>query len=86
MLDLKQRLLRYPCSYLIYSDAFDALPVVAQEYLWRRLAEILTGKDTAGAYAGLSMPIDRPSLEILLETKPAFSQWIQRHCADRQVK
>ena len=25
-LDLHQRLLRYPCSYLIYSEAFDALP------------------------------------------------------------
>ena len=29
-LDLDQRLMKYPCSYMIYSDAFDALPAAAR--------------------------------------------------------
>ena len=29
-LDLARRLLRYPCSYMIYTDAFDALPPATQ--------------------------------------------------------
>ena len=31
--DLKTRLFKYPCSYLIYSDAFDALPSEMKLYL-----------------------------------------------------
>jgi hypothetical protein len=82
MLDLEKRLLRFPCSYLIYSDAFEALPAAAQEYLWQRLEEILTGKDTAGAYAGMPA-VDRQAVfEILLETKPSFAQWMQCHRSD----
>src|SRR6185295_8248649 len=34
-LDLQTRLMRYPCSYLIYSTAFDALPREMKTYLWR---------------------------------------------------
>jgi hypothetical protein len=43
--DLQRRLMRYPCSYLIYSKEFDALPDMAKEYVYRRLVEILTGKE-----------------------------------------
>ena len=32
-LDLKTRLFRYPCSFLIYSDAFTALPPAARDQL-----------------------------------------------------
>src|SRR5690606_18156112 len=40
-LDLEHRLFRYPCSYLIYSNAFDALPEAMREYVWRRLWAVL---------------------------------------------
>jgi hypothetical protein len=30
-LDLERRLMRYPCSYMIYSEAFDNLPSEARE-------------------------------------------------------
>ncbi len=32
--DLRSRLMRYPCSFLIYSDAFDALPPQARDAVW----------------------------------------------------
>ena len=36
-LDLQTRLLRYPCSYLIYSESFDALPPAVRDRVLRRL-------------------------------------------------
>ncbi len=42
--DLQQRMFRYPCSYLIYSDAFDALPKPALDLLYRKLWLVLTGQ------------------------------------------
>ncbi len=40
-LDLQTRLFRYPCSYLIYSDSFERLPVAAKDYIYQRLREVL---------------------------------------------
>jgi hypothetical protein len=40
-LDLESRLFRYPLSYLIYSDAFQALPQVVKRTVYARLREIL---------------------------------------------
>ncbi len=42
-LDLGKRLLKYPCSYLIYSDAFDALPPPAKDAVYRRMWDVLSG-------------------------------------------
>lgn len=71
-LDLKTRLLRYPLSYLIYSDSFDALPSSVKVAIARRLDEVLSGKDTQAAFDALS-GTDRAAIrEILAETKPGF--------------
>ena len=71
--DLKRRLFRYPCSYTIYSEAFDALPVPAKAYIYRRLREVLSGQDRSKAFAHLSVA-DRGAIwDILSETKPGFS-------------
>jgi len=40
-LDLKTRMFRYPCSFLIYSQQFDALPRIAKDKLYRRLFALL---------------------------------------------
>ncbi len=40
-LDMKTRMFKYPCSFLIYSAQFDALPQLAKEKLYRRLRERL---------------------------------------------
>lgn len=71
--DLNHRLFRYPCSYLIYSDAFNGLPVDAKEYFYHRLWEVLNGTDTSPAFAYLSTA-DRANIrDILLDTKPDFA-------------
>lgn len=68
-LDLSRRLLRYPCSYLIYSDAFESLPAPAKDYVYRRLWEILTSKDETDDFASLAAD-DRTAIrEILVDTK-----------------
>jgi hypothetical protein len=43
--DLQTRLFKYPCSYLIYSEAFDELPVPLKELIYRRLWNIFSGED-----------------------------------------
>jgi hypothetical protein len=73
--DLQKRLFRYPCSYLIYSEAFDALPGPAREYVYRRLREVLIGRDQSPAFARLSAEDRRAILEILLATKPELSRY-----------
>ena len=73
--DLKTRLFRYPCSYLIDSEAFNSLPGDVKSAIYRRLFEILTGKETGDTYAHLSKADRRAILEILRATKrdlPAY--------------
>jgi hypothetical protein len=67
--DLATRLFKYPCSYLIYSDAFDALPATAKTAIYARLFDVLTGQVTSPALKRLT-PADRTAvLDILRETK-----------------
>ncbi len=73
--DLRTRLFKYPCSYLIYSEQFDALPGPAKEYVYRRLFEILTDHDQSGDYDHLTRHLRQAILEILRDTKkdlPAY--------------
>ena len=76
--DLQTRLFRHPCSFLIYSASFDALPAEMKTYLWRRLEQILTGQDRSATYANLTATDRQAVLEILRETKPEFDAWMQR--------
>jgi hypothetical protein len=68
-LELNRRLFAYPCSYLIYSAAFDALPGPVKDYVLRRLWDVLTGKDTSKDFAHLSAADRKAIREILLATK-----------------
>ena len=43
-LDLNQRLLRYPCSYMIYSPAFRALPSETRQAIYARMWELLSAR------------------------------------------
>jgi hypothetical protein len=71
--DLNRRLFKYPCSYLIYSESFDALPAEAKEYVYRRLRQVLSGEETALEFAHVT-PADRSAIrEILTATKPEFA-------------
>jgi hypothetical protein len=68
--DLKRRLFAYPCSYVIYSEAFEALPAAVKDYIFQRLWEVLSGKDTSKEFAHLSAADRQAILEILRATKP----------------
>jgi hypothetical protein len=68
-LDLHTRLLKYPCSYLIYSKSFDALPQQMKDKVYLRLWEILTGKDDSADFAAIPPQTKRAILEILAQTK-----------------
>jgi hypothetical protein len=67
--DLKTRIFRYPCSFLIYSEAFDSLPTLAQEHAYRRLWEVLTGQDKSKEFSSLNSSDREAIFQILLDTK-----------------
>ena len=67
--DLNARLFRYPCTYMIYSDAFDAIPASALRRVYRRLWEVLTGRDKSPRFAGIRAAKRKEVLEILRDTK-----------------
>src|SRR5262249_10468077 len=70
-LDLGRRLMKYPCSYLIYSPAFDQLPPLAKDPIYRRMWQILSGSERQARYTSvLSLADRRAIVEILRETKP----------------
>ena len=74
-LDLKRRLLKYPCSYLIYSPAFDALPPLAKMPIYRRMWHVLAGEAGEARYRSLSLADRQAVVEILKDTKrdlPAY--------------
>jgi hypothetical protein len=68
--NLQTRLFRYPCSFLIYSDSFAALPSGVKSRVWRRLDEILSGQDASPKFAHLSADDRKAIREILRETHP----------------
>jgi hypothetical protein len=67
--DLRRRLFRYPCSYMIYTEAFDALPAAAKETVYTRMWEVLSGRETDARYRVLSAADRRAIVQILRETK-----------------
>ena len=74
-LDLKRRLFRFPCSFLIYSEAFDSLPPRVLSIVYRRLFEVLTGADQSEEFSHLT-PADRQAiLEILTDTKEGLPEY-----------
>jgi hypothetical protein len=67
-LDLSHRLLRYPCSYMIYSAAFQALPAEVRHAIYGRIEEVLEGRDTNPRYARIAADDRRAVSEILRDT------------------
>jgi hypothetical protein len=71
--DLTRRLFKYPLSYLIHSQAFDALPADTKRLFYRRLDAVLSGADESEDFAHLT-PEDRGVIrEILAATKGEFA-------------
>jgi hypothetical protein len=68
-LDLQRRLFKYPCSYLIYSRAFEELPKEAKEHVYGRLWEVVSGQDNSEPFAHLTAGDRQAIREILRDTR-----------------
>jgi hypothetical protein len=76
--DLNKRIFKYPCSYLIYSEAFDAIPKPAKDLVFSRMFDVLSGREQGPEFAALSQEDRRAVLEILVATKPGLpEEWKQ---------
>jgi len=71
-LDLTTRLMRYRCSYMIYSAAFDRLPVEAREAIYARTWQILSGQVVDRRYDRLTRADRQAIIQILRDTKQAL--------------
>jgi hypothetical protein len=67
-LDLETRLFKYPCSYLVHSEAFRGLPQEMHDYVWQRLWNVLSKREDSQKYAHLSSDDRQAIIEILRET------------------
>ena len=85
-LDLDTRLLKHPCSYLVYSEEFDRLPELLRNYIVERLSAIFSGKDDA-EYKRLT-PADRDAIrEILAATwKHAPAAWKEARASELSTR
>lgn len=72
-LDLHTRVFRYPLSYLIYSESFGGLPSFAKEYVYRRIGDVLSGREQSPGYGHISADERRTVREILVATKPDYA-------------
>ena len=71
--NLETRMFKHPCSYLIYSDAFNTLPQEMKKYIYERIRAVLTTKDLQPEFAHLSATDRDAVLVILQETKDDFA-------------
>ena len=74
-LDLEHRLMRYPCSFMIYSPVFDALPANAREMVYAAMWNVLSGQEKDPKYARLSAADRTAIIEILRDTKKGLPEY-----------
>jgi hypothetical protein len=74
-LALTDRLMKYRCSFLIYSEAFDALPAAAKALVYARMWKILSGSESGPEYATLGQAERDAIVEILRATKTGLPDY-----------
>ncbi len=67
--DLECRLFRHPCSFLIYSASFDALPDELRARFWAGMDRVLTKADPGARFRHLSADDRKAIRTILADTK-----------------
>ena len=70
--------MKYPCSFLIYSSQFEALPDTAKRAVYARLWEVLSGSNRDARYARLTLDDRRAIVDILRDTKPDVPEYFDR--------
>ncbi len=81
--NLQQRLFEYPCSYLIYSPAFDSLQHELREQVYLRLWKVLSGVDRSDEYGHLGDPTRAAILGILRSTKDDLPSYWTANSSDK---
>lgn len=71
--DLERRLFKYPCSYLIHSEAFASLPDQVRKLVLARLETVLLSDKPPKSFQHLSKNDRKAIWEILRETLPEFA-------------
>lgn len=71
-LDLTTRLMRYPCSYLIHSPMFEALPASMRTRVYDRMWQVLSGAHVDPRHPQASLADRQAVVEILKETHPGW--------------
>src|SRR5262245_18964007 len=66
--DLEHRLFKYPCSYLVYSEAFKQLPPAVKDHVYVQMYNVLTDQHQGGGFDHLSADDRQAILEILRDT------------------
>lgn len=75
---LRTRLFKHRCSYMIYSKSFEALPKAFVAKFYERLWKILQGQDTTTNFASLSESERQYIRDILLATKKDLPDYWRR--------
>ncbi|TDU62449.1 hypothetical protein EI77_04717 [Prosthecobacter fusiformis] len=73
--DLKNRIFKYRCSYMIYTDSWQKLPAMLRERVYFKMAEGLREQNANPAYAHLPPDERRAIRTILKETLPGLPTW-----------
>ncbi len=73
-LNMKTRMFQFPCSYLIYSTAFDSLQPPLRDEIYRQLRHVLTGENRSEDYKHLDVSTRESIFAILLETKEGLPE------------
>lgn len=74
---LRRRLFKYRCSYMVYSKTFDAMPKALKREIYVLLHQVLTGENKAEDFAHLSESERGHILQILMETKPEMKEVVE---------
>jgi hypothetical protein len=75
--DLETRMFKYPLSYMIYSETFDAMPEAVRDRVYHRLYDVLSGRERSKAFEKLPAADRRAALEILIDTKPGLPAYFK---------
>jgi hypothetical protein len=75
--DLSRRLMQYPCSFMIYSPAFDSLPEDLKQAIYARMWVILSGHDRSAKYVNFSLADRQAVVEILRQTKKDLPEYFR---------
>ncbi|HEY1081440.1 MAG TPA: hypothetical protein VGE29_04215, partial [Prosthecobacter sp.] len=73
--DLKTRIFKYRCSYMLYTDSWQKLPAALRERVYFKMGEGLREQNPNPAYAHLPAEEKRAIRAILKETLPGLPAW-----------